>query len=194
MHHKGLNPSLSKMESVFWIWTGPKSSGLILKVQATGPRPSKRPSLLGSNKFKGLGHWAQASLAVSATHFKRSGPLGPGQPGCLLAIIFKSLGQWAQTSGVLSEQHFGKNKKGLLQGLGGYVDVFDLASLQWWGSVCVPCRIVEESMFSRMVLCRSKVGLYQGRCGRWCKLRQIFPLLASSLLSTSSGLTNTKFN
>ena len=30
MHHKGLNPSLSKMESVFWIWTGPKSSGLTL--------------------------------------------------------------------------------------------------------------------------------------------------------------------
>ena len=27
------------------------------------------------------------------------------------------------------------------------MDVFDLASLQWWGSVCVPCRIVEESMF-----------------------------------------------
>ena len=28
MHHKGLNPSLSKMEFVFWIWTGPNASGL----------------------------------------------------------------------------------------------------------------------------------------------------------------------
>ena len=29
MHHKGLNPSLSRMESVFWIQTGPNASGLI---------------------------------------------------------------------------------------------------------------------------------------------------------------------
>ena len=54
MHHKGLNPSLSKMESVFWIWTGPKSGGLILA----------------------LGH-----IMAFMGHLK-SGPLGPGQPGC----------------------------------------------------------------------------------------------------------------